>query len=733
MNDTEERKNFHLQPGRLVIKCCKAFNLNSTNTDIKYVNLCFKFTLCKAGESQVAYSKPLPDPYNDLDLQDIIVNFDIIDPVDFKLKSHFSVKVELLHENKLVHDILGEATVSIASLFPISSNSTMFTDRFSFSSVDDLVSNNSVELEFSYVPVHEGILTLFLNSDVLSSLALSMQDVTFQIKMEKVSKEVQARDVHSPSGTQIHFELTRLNWFQSVTINIQHRRKLIAWSTLTPADYTNNDSEYNTSLQFYTPKSLSLQSDSQVPLGISPLKIRFLQSGIMYVQEINTSSLRVIGNTGITTLQIVFTCEGMASTLRTEVNVPNHPISSFDNRFSMNLVDHDELHLECFLLDALGNRIRRLGSGKLSLFPVYTRGSYKSSVPIEHHKDEGVIEDIGSIFLSVEFHGNGQKFPKLHPMKSVITTCFDQAVTDNRLVSDFNDNALSDKGCEIFTDEDIKSTFDLCDLDRNGYIGTTELRHVLICMGEIVSEEEIDTMIHMLDKNGDGQVDFHQFSKMAKSTNFEIDSSNQSDFESQKCNNSVETDFHQQKLQALSDFVTKFNLNKDRLDDLCELLYQKRNSVYLEAGALEMDQYSRSCAIWSIDFSTLRRLLHLDDISDLRNVFEILKSDDSMKQEIDARDFILGMMSFIPSYSVYERTKIMFDLYDERRTGYIQANDVVSMLAACHLKPRDAVIRKSETVLKVADSRESGQLTHQDLLNAATKFPNLLFFKLPKS
>lgn len=726
--DTEENKNFHLQPGRLIIKCCKAFNLNSTNTDRKYLNLCFKFTLCKEGESLIAYSKSLPDPYNDLDLEDIYVNFDITDPVDFKLKSHSSVKVELLHENKLVHDILGEATFSIASLFPIPSKSMIFKDGFSFSSVGDLVSNNAVELEFSYVSVQEGILTLFLNSDVLSSLALSMQDVTFQIKMAEVSKEVQARDVKSPSGTQIHFEVTRLNWFQSVSISIQHMGKIIAWTTLTPADYTNQDSEYNTSLKFHAPKSLSLQSDSPVPFGTSLLKVRFLQSGIMYVQEMNTSSLRIIGNTSMTTLQIVFSCEGVASTLRTEVNVPNHPISSFDNHFSMNLVDHDELSLECFLLDALGNRIRLLGRGNLSLLPVYTRGSYKSNVPITLDNDEGKIEDIGSIFLSVQFHGHGQKFPKLHPVKSAITTCFDQAVIGNH-----NDNALSDKGCEEFSDSDIKSTFDLCDLDRNGYIGTTELRHVMICMGEIVSEEEIDTMIQMLDKNGDGQVDFHQFSNMAKSVNFGVESLNQSAFDGQKCNNSVENGSHQQKLLAISDFVTKFNLDKDRLDDLCELLYQKRNSVYSEAGVLEMDECSRSCAIWRIDFSSLRRLLHLDDVSDLRNLFEILKSDDSVRDEIDVRDFILGMMSFIPSYSVYERTKIMFDLYDERRTGYIQASDVVSMLAACHLKPRDAVIRKSETVLKVADKRGSGKLTHQDLLNAATKFPNLLFFKLTKS
>ncbi|KAL7529116.1 hypothetical protein ACHAXR_002805 [Thalassiosira sp. AJA248-18] len=37
------------------------------------------------------------------------------------------------------------------------------------------------------------------------------------------------------------------------------------------------------------------------------------------------------------------------------------------------------------------------------------------------------------------------------------------------------------------------------DLDKNGYIGASELKHILIMMGEHVSDEEVGTMILMLD------------------------------------------------------------------------------------------------------------------------------------------------------------------------------------------------------------------------------------------
>lgn len=732
--EAEERRNFQLQPGRLVIKCCTVFNLNSISADRKHSNLRFRFSYKnKAGESLVSISKSIPEICNGSDLEDISVNFDIIDPHVFPLENKTFINVELLHENKLVHSILARTIVPITSLIPIFSNDvTVITDRFTLSSVDDLVSNSAVEFEFSYFLTNEGILSLFLNKDLLNPLALTAEETTIQILMGPNSKHVRSSDINRPSGAQIHVELTKSNWFQNITINIKHQEELIAWSTKSLVEYINEDKEYDISLQFYSPDILSSQNGSKVALGISPLKARFLQSGILYVQDMNTSSLRSIEHANMSTMQIVFTCEGMASTLRNEVNVPNHQITSGDNLFSMNIVDHDELNLECFLLDALGNRISTLGTGKLSLLPVYSRGTYNASIPMKDHKDEGTVVDRGSIFLSLKFDGHGQNFPKLHIEESIVTASSEQALTANRPFSDYKDNITSEKGCEVFSDEDIKSTFELCDLDRNGYIGTAELRHVLICMGEIVSEEEIDAMIQMLDKNGDGQIDLNQFSIMAKSASFGMDESNKPALDNKKSNDNVKNDSYRNKLQVLSNFVAKFNLDKDKLNGLCQSLFQRRNLVYSKVGDNELDQYSRSCSIWRIDHPTLRNLLQLDDISDVRNVFEMLNPDSS-KHEIDARDFILGMMSFIHAYSVYERTKIMFDLYDERRTGYIQASDLVSMLAASHLKPRDAVIRKSETVLKVVDSKGMGKLTHEDLQNAATKFPNLLFFKVPKA
>ena len=52
-------------------------------------------------------------------------------------------------------------------------------------------------------------------------------------------------------------------------------------------------------------------------------------------------------------------------------------------------------------------------------------------------------------------------------------------------------------------------------MNGNGYVGVAEIRFVLDAMGEDVTDEEIDEMVRMLDVDGDGQVSFKEFYKMA--------------------------------------------------------------------------------------------------------------------------------------------------------------------------------------------------------------------------
>jgi len=55
-----------------------------------------------------------------------------------------------------------------------------------------------------------------------------------------------------------------------------------------------------------------------------------------------------------------------------------------------------------------------------------------------------------------------------------------------------------------FTDEELQEAFKFIDLNKNTFIGAAEIRHILVCMGELVTDEEIDAMIALVDGDGDG-------------------------------------------------------------------------------------------------------------------------------------------------------------------------------------------------------------------------------------
>ena len=66
-----------------------------------------------------------------------------------------------------------------------------------------------------------------------------------------------------------------------------------------------------------------------------------------------------------------------------------------------------------------------------------------------------------------------------------------------------------------FDDDEIQEAFSTFDMNVNGYIGASEIRFVLDALGEAVTDEEIDEMIRLIDIDGDGQVNFKEFHKMA--------------------------------------------------------------------------------------------------------------------------------------------------------------------------------------------------------------------------
>jgi len=64
------------------------------------------------------------------------------------------------------------------------------------------------------------------------------------------------------------------------------------------------------------------------------------------------------------------------------------------------------------------------------------------------------------------------------------------------------------------TEDDIIEAFRVFDKDGNGTISAAELRHVMTNLGEKLTDEEVDEMIREADVNGDGIIDYKEFTKI---------------------------------------------------------------------------------------------------------------------------------------------------------------------------------------------------------------------------
>lgn len=64
------------------------------------------------------------------------------------------------------------------------------------------------------------------------------------------------------------------------------------------------------------------------------------------------------------------------------------------------------------------------------------------------------------------------------------------------------------------SEEDLIEAFKVFDKDGNGIIEASELRHILMNIGNKLSEEEADEMVREVDIDGDGLINYHELVKI---------------------------------------------------------------------------------------------------------------------------------------------------------------------------------------------------------------------------
>jgi len=264
-----------------------------------------------------------------------------------------------------------------------------------------------------------------------------------------------------------------------------------------------------------------------------------------------------------------------------------------------------------------------------------------------------------------------------------------------------------------FTDDEIYQAFCAFDLDHNSFVGAAEIRHVLVNIGEQVTDDEVDEMIRMVDKDGDGQVSFPEFYSMV--TGGKKPPAGLGVADGQEGTRSAPPPTGQNvvqqrnaKKQALEAFSRDNNIKPDSI----KKAYKRFQAT--DRGNTGLVDYTEFCEV-----------LQVDPSPQCEKVFHLYDYDKS--GQIDAKEFLIALANFSGA-GKEDKLKFSFMVFDEDGNGVITKSELLKILKANHMAGTDSEVgRKADTIMAQADRDGDGVVSFDEFVIVSKKFPNILF------
>ena len=73
---------------------------------------------------------------------------------------------------------------------------------------------------------------------------------------------------------------------------------------------------------------------------------------------------------------------------------------------------------------------------------------------------------------------------------------------------------MAHKMADEKSEETLRAAFSVFDTSGDGFINAEEMRRIMMHMGEPVTLEDVEQVIRKVDKNGDGAIDYDEFTKV---------------------------------------------------------------------------------------------------------------------------------------------------------------------------------------------------------------------------
>ncbi|KAH8060559.1 Ca2-binding protein [Aureococcus anophagefferens] len=567
-----------------------------------------------------------------IDFEDEEIRFDMIDPTDFITKGDIDLTIELFDQNAWSDELICHTNMSILR-FMVENDPVVETLPMIIE--HETTSDSGVRLEFSFDPAVVGmcVFTLYEGRNLTNMDSVGKQDPYVKLTLgEDYNK--QSKTI-TDGGTDPYFE----------------EEEMVMW--IDEKGWTND---------------LLVQ---------------------VFDEDIGTDDL--IGQCHVPLLPYMMVRPQHAKEQVFELfNKDGGKEPQWNEVIDMNVVDHHELWIECHDHGVISSD-DLIGKCRISLLPVFKRGHVDTWITIKEESEWGKPKPAGDIHLIFEFEApSGIRYPQHCPG----VDSFDETdrVSKTREALKEAQKMQQEEGEKVELADQI---LDRAKPPKNGYIGASEIRHVLVCMGELITDEEVDMMIKMVDNDGDGQVSYHEFYDVAHERHKELNLRNR-------------------KREMMEQFVTENSVGP------AEVLhtYQKYRQLPTERKVNAL-----------VDFETYCEILSIEPTGETHMLFSLF--DVEADGVLDIKEFILGMCNYVPM-DQDQRIELVFDLYDEDKSGFLSLSELTGILQANHMQSKQAVRKKADTIIKQADKDGSGTLSRQEFEVVSLKFPSVLFPKLAK-
>jgi Ca2+-binding EF-hand superfamily protein len=447
----------------------------------------------------------------------------------------------------------------------------------------------------------------------------------------------------------------------------------------------------------------------------------------------------------------------------------SNPVWNETARFDV--IDQHEVRVEVWDKDLL-SADDLVGACLFSLLPVFKTGYKDSWHRLTRRTTWGKMESAGEVFLKVDFSGaKGVAFPQRQPDMDRFDER-DRVTRSGDRVADLQrqeEQGLSAADDDVdpadlvpkaeFTEHEVEEAFDFLDLDKNLFLSAAEIRHVLICMGELITDEEIDEMVRMVDADGDGQVSFDEFHRLAMhpdpaSVEFDLlvrGKTEDDDDEDGAASSSAaagpstalalrpgrapppppiasgpvkssaaaaarEKQTVSERKKFLKQFTEDQRLRVPDLQKAWERLLADRP---MPAGGASKG--------WSdaVSFQEMCDLFGAEPTGEARQLYNVFV--DAEIGRVPLRRLLMALCSFC-STDRNQRINFCFYLFDDDKSGSIDEMELREILRANHLASEASQVEsKARHVLAQGDKDGDGTIDMDEFVILANKMPNLIF------